>query len=733
MNERPTFSPLWHRVRALKPRLRPHVQITRQHYRGRRWHVVHDPSSNQFYRLSPVAHEFVGLLDGNRSVEEVWNISLGTHGDHAPTQHEVIELLGQLYNSNLLALDASPETEQLLSRGRERVKRRITQQAIGIMYFKIRLFNPDRILAWIEPILRPLINRWGLLLWVLWVGYGIASVVPHWDSLMASYRDVMAPANWLALAVSFVVVKAIHELGHGVICRRFGGHVPEFGFMLLVMFPSPYVDASATWAFPSKYRRMAVGAGGMLFELAVAAAAALVWIDSLSGGSALVRQLAFNAMFTASVSTILFNANPLMRFDGYYILSDLIEVPNLMQRSGKMLQHLVQRFVLRLESSRSPSNSPAERAILIVYGIASMAYRIFLFFAITLYVMGQFFGLGVFLAAWTAAAWFILPAGKLVHWLATSPQLGEKRKRSIALLGSSVLASALLLGAVPFPDHRRASGVVESLSRTGVAFGTDGFIVAAHVRPGDAVRAGDPLVTLESADLTARLREAQGQLVEYESRERQYSALPDTEGIAISLRQHVGSLRGLIDEVNRRIAELVVRAPHDGVVVVGVAGSDPQTLVGMFVRRGQLLCEVVDTTRVRVAAPLDSAKAQALLLAGPGRTGVRLRPLSEPDTLLTAAAFRLRPAGDRLLPHPSLGFAGGGAIETEPADRLGLASKTPRFTLEAEDVHPVDAPKSPWAALPGERVALRFTLPARPLLDQWIQRLRQIIQERVHL
>lgn len=158
MAERPTFSPFWHRVRSMKPRLRPHVQITRQFYRGRRWHVVRDPSSNQFYRLNPIAHEFVGLFDGTRTVEEIWKIVLERHGDAAPTQGESIQLISQLYNSNLLSADVSPETEQLLRRGRERTKQKAAQQAIGIMYFKIRVFNPDRYLAWLEPILRPVLN-----------------------------------------------------------------------------------------------------------------------------------------------------------------------------------------------------------------------------------------------------------------------------------------------------------------------------------------------------------------------------------------------------------------------------------------------------------------------------------------------------------------------------------------------------------------------------------------------
>src|SRR5688572_15490179 len=166
MSDRPTFSPFWHRVRAMRPRLRPHVQITRQHYRGRRWHVVHDPATNQFYRLNPIAHEFIGLLDGSRTVEDVWKVSLDRHGDSAPTQNEVIQLLSQMYQSNLLSGDVPPETEQLLQRGRRRLKQKAIQQALGLMYLRIRLFNPDAILTWIEPILRPLLNRWGFLAWL---------------------------------------------------------------------------------------------------------------------------------------------------------------------------------------------------------------------------------------------------------------------------------------------------------------------------------------------------------------------------------------------------------------------------------------------------------------------------------------------------------------------------------------------------------------------------------------
>ncbi|MFA6043958.1 MAG: PqqD family peptide modification chaperone [Phycisphaerales bacterium] len=357
MAERSTFSPFWHRVRVMKPRLRPHVQITRQHYRGRRWHVVHDPSSNQFYRLNPVAHEFLGMLDGHRTVEEVWQFAITKHADDALTQNEVIQLLSQLFGSNLLTADIPPETEQLLRRGRERMGKRFQQQAIGLMYFRVKLFNPDRILSWLLPIFRPLLSRAGLVLWAVWVLAGIVAISGHLEDFFSQVGNAVAPSNWGLMAVVFVGIKLWHETGHGLICKRFGGRVPEFGAMMLVMIPAPYVDASTAWTFKSRWQRALVGAGGMIFELAVAAGAAFAWINTPDGS--LAHQVSYNIIFTAGLATVLFNANPLMKFDGYYILSDLLEIPNLMQRSTSMLTFLASGIS---SAARTRSPRPAARA-----------------------------------------------------------------------------------------------------------------------------------------------------------------------------------------------------------------------------------------------------------------------------------------------------------------------------------------------------------------------------------
>ncbi len=723
----------------MKPRLRPHCQITRQHYRGRRWHVVHDPTSNQFYRLSPIAHEFVAMLDGHRTVEEAWSISLQTHGDSAPTQHEVIELLSQMYNTNLLSVDATPETEQLLRRGRDRIRRRVQQQAIGIMYFKLRLFNPDRYLTWLEPILRPVLNRWGLLAWAAFLIAALWNVLPRWGEMQTAFAETVAPSNWLWLALVFVVIKAIHETGHGVICKRFGGQVPEFGVMLLVLFPAPYVDASACWAFPSKWRRIAVGAGGMIFELFVASIAAFVWLGTGGGegGGRLVNQLAFNAMFTASVSTVLFNANPLMRFDGYYILSDLLEVPNLMQRSMRMLSHLCQVFIYRVRESRPPSTDPAEALILVVFGIVALAYRIFLFFAITLYVMGQMFAIGFVLAVWTAAAWFILPLGKFVHWLATSERLGDSRGRAILTTLALAAAGVLIFGIIPLPDRRRADGVVESAVRAGVFFVADGFILEAHKGVGERVEKGEPIVTCDNPHLRSALARAEAQLVELEHMERQLTAT-NVAGAQVA-RERIAIMRHAIETVLRyRIDGLIVRAPHAGVVVPGPDGVDPRSVVGAFVQRGRILCEVIDPDSVRIAATLSTAQAAPLNELGSGKYRAEVRPLSAPARVYSAQEPRLIPGAQTRLPHASLGYLGGGTMQTDPQDPRGLSLRSPQFTLYLDRIATADgeplngAPKpGAWVPRPGERVALRFTLPSKPLLSQWLDRLRRLIQGRV--
>lgn len=723
-NERPTFSPFWHRVRASKPRLRPHVQITRQRYRGRRWHVVHDPTSNQFYRLNPIAFDFVSLLDGTRTVDDAWKISLSKFGDNSPTQNEIIQLISQLYSSNLLSVDTTPETEQLLSRGRDRLRRKFAAQAIGIMYFKIKLINPDRILTALEPLFRPFINIYGLLAWIVLVlsaAYAITNS-GKWSQFLDGIDTYFNPGNWGLILVAFVVTKLWHELGHGIICKRYGGQVPEFGTMLLVLIPSPYVDASACWAFPNKWHRMAVGGGGMLFEWVLASIATFIWVNSDPGTT---QQIAYNVMFTSSVSTVLFNANPLMRFDGYYMLSDLLEVPNLAQRSNKMLMYYFQKYIYRLRNVTPPSTLPGEVAILTIYGILSGIYRVFLFFSITLYILGKAFALGVILAVWTAASWFLIPTGKFIHWLATNPAHNDRRFRSIGISLAMIAAFLIVVGWIPMPDRRRGVGVVESAHRTGVFFKADGFVVTNHKHIGQRVAKGDPIVTLINPELVQQEESLNADIAEMRVQERLAIQQSEPAGAEIARERLSVSIEQL-DEIRARIESLTVRAPQDGVIV----SRDPEHMLGAYVKRGDPLCEIVDTESVHISAVMDQRQAGWLADLPPDQYTVQLRTISNVETIFDGKDPKFPGAGQNVLPSRALGFEGGGQFETQKDDRSGRISKRPIFPVE---IQPTDTEALLRTTLPGARVHVRFTLQDRPWLQQWWERLEREVRGRVKL
>src|SRR5689334_7424796 len=385
---RPTFSESWYRVKSLRAKLRAGAQISRQFYRGERWYVVRDPAGNQFHRLSDPAYRFVALLDGSRSVQEAWDLCGGQLEDDAPTQPEVIQILSHLYSANLIDADITPDSTILLRRHKQQTKKKMQGRLMNMLFPRIPMWDPDRFLrAWMA-VCRMAFSKFGAFVWLAVVISAIVLVAPksnepgHSLTTVAQHSiDVRNnPVNLILLYGVFVIVKFLHELGHAFSCRRFGGECHELGVMFLVFIPTPYVDASTAWAFPNKWHRIFVGAGGMIVELFIASIAAFIWV-SVGDIHSITAQLAFNAMLIASVTTVIFNANPLLRYDGYYILSDYLEIPNLRQKSTEYTLGLIKRYVFRIKLTQ-PLPPPLQRFWLFTYAITSSIYCAFVGFVI---------------------------------------------------------------------------------------------------------------------------------------------------------------------------------------------------------------------------------------------------------------------------------------------------------------------------------------------------------------
>ncbi len=340
------LSPLWYRVAGLRPRLKPHLRLHRHHYRGQLWFVLHDPGSGRSHRFTPGARLVLNGMDGQHSIAQLWDAAQRRLGEGAPTQDELIGLLGQLHHADLMQCDVTPDAAELFQRGRDQSRAKARQSFANPIALKIPLFDPHRLIDALLPLLRPLWNRWGALLWLAIVATGGTLAAMHAEELAADVSDrVLAVDNLVLLGLLFPLVKLLHELGHGIATRMRGGEVHEIGVMLLVLMPVPYVDASSASTFRSRWHRALVGFAGMGVELLLASLAMGVWLLVEPG---LLRALAFNTLLVAGVSTLVFNGNPLLRYDGYYILADLLEMPNLAQRANRYVGHLVERFAFGL-------------------------------------------------------------------------------------------------------------------------------------------------------------------------------------------------------------------------------------------------------------------------------------------------------------------------------------------------------------------------------------------------
>ncbi|HKY31469.1 MAG TPA: hypothetical protein VJV23_02950 [Candidatus Polarisedimenticolia bacterium] len=710
------FSPSWYRVADLKPRLRGHTRVRRHDYRGEVWYVLEDMAKGRFYRFPPSVYHVLGRMDGQRTVQELWEASVSQLGDDAPTQTEVVQLLSQLHTADIMICDVPPDTSELLRRSRKMERARLSQTLRSPFAIRIPLIDPERFLtATLGPI-RPLIGPLGALLWLGVVASAAVLAAVHWTDLTENVMDrVVSAENLLLIWLIFPLVKALHEFGHGYFLKAWGGECHEMGIMLLVFTPVPYVDASAAAEFRERHRRALVGAAGILVELFVASLALFAWLGLEPG---VMRTLAFNTLLIGSVSTVLFNANPLLRFDGYYILSDLLEIPNLAQRGMAYLGYVVKRHVLGMRHLTEPHTAPGERFWFVVFTIASFIYRAFIYTAIALFIAGKFFVIGVLLAIWAVFSMVVLPAAKGLWFLVASPHLRDRRPRAVALAAAAAGVVAMALFVAPFPSWTRTEGVVWIPDESLVRAGTNGFVRDVLVPPDTRVTAGQPLVACEDPLLDANERILVARLAEMESR-RDVAFTTDQVQTRI-LDEEISSVREELRRARERTTDLIIRSPAEGVFVLPGAPDLP----GRHLKQGDLIGYVVDVEQPLIRAVVPQSSID--LVRGRLRK-VEVRLTERLGEIFPADVVREVPGGSERLPSTVLGSGGGGAIAVNPMDerKTQTFEKLFQFDLRlARRLQPV------WF---GGRVYVRFDHGTEPVGWQLYRSARQMFLRRFNV
>jgi putative peptide zinc metalloprotease protein len=703
----------WCRVVGLRPALRPHARIRRHVLRGDRWYVIQDRATGRNHRFSPAAHLVVSLMDGERTVEAIHDLACEQLGEESLTQDEMIRLLAQLHQCDVLRGDVSPDLEEIAARSRFHGRRRILQSVLNPLAVRLPLVDPDRFLSATLPLVRPLFSWAGLALFVLVTGTAAVLAAMHWSELTRDVADrVLATESLLLLAITYPFVKALHELGHGYAAKVRGAEVHEIGIMFLVFMPVPYVDASATGSLSDKWHRALVGSAGIAVELLLAACALFLWLEVEPG---LVKAFAFNVMVIGGVSTFLFNGNPLLRFDGYYVLSDLIEIPNLGTRSTRYLGYLVQRYLFGVDAAASPVTARGEAGWFLFYGIASFLYRVFIMATIVLFVASEFPVVGVVLGAWAVVLLFVWPLAKALRFLFASPMLRARRGRAVAVTAAMAASVATVLAGVPVPYGTVTEGVVWAGRDSVVHAGTDGVFDELLVPPDTVVAAGQPLARMRDPLLSARVRVVAAELEELRLRHTALKVMNAVEARVVAEKiRHAEAELALGRERER---EMTVRSPADGRLLVG----EPEDLVGRFLHKGQSMGYVAD---LRAPTVLVVVPHSAIDLVRDRTRDVRVRFADRFDEVLPASVVRELPFVTEQVPTLALTTLGGGELAVDPSDPSGRKTLEAQYQLELEVAVPHDV------AGMGSRAYVRFGHGSEPLGRQLYRQVRQLFLRR---
>lgn len=709
----------WHAVRFLRPRLREGVQALHRRLRGRNWVLLLDPVTQRFHRVTPPVWQVLSLLDGRRTLDEVWDAACAAaveDGDgEAISQHELVQLMGALYAQDLLQTQVSPDAEEVLERYRKRRRQQFKQSWLNPMSLRLPLLYPDRWFARQQGLAEAMF-RWPVaLLWLAWVAPAAVLAWQHWDALTSNLSDrVLSASNLLLLWVTYPLVKAVHEWAHGLAVKAGGGTVREIGLMFIVFTPVPYVDATASYRFPSKWARAGVAAAGILAELAIGAGAMYVWLAAESG---LVTAIAFNVILIAGVSTLLVNGNPLMRYDGYFVATDLLELPNLAQRATAYWAYLFDRWFVGAREAQLPVGLPEgpegrrERLILLFYGAIAPLYRLFITVTLIWFVASEYLLVGAIMAIWASWTAFVMPVWKGWKHLREGPGLVRRRDTALWRTAAALVGLAALLGMVPAPFHSVHQAVVWLPDEAIVRAEASGTVSDAAPAPGSAVVPGQVLLRLDDPRQTAELAVAAAAVAQAEAQLRQ--AEVDEPARAGPLRAELAARRARLAESERRQQALTVAASAAGRWVPAAATELP----GRFVKRGEVLGYVVGgpSARVRTAVAQED-----LDLIRSRMQAVQVRLGQDLSAVVPAEVRRQVPGGEYELVSAALGTSGGGEIAVDPQQPGGTKALRRVFDIELQLARP------PEAAVFGDRAWVRFDLGHAPLAWQGWLRLRQV-------
>src|SRR5262245_49586391 len=448
------------RRKRVRIRLRADLAIEPQKYEGKTFFVLKDPVSLRYYRLKDNEHFLLQFLDGRQTLEDAQK---AYEKQFRPDRLRLEDLEGfaqQLLTAGLAQNESPRAGKQLFDRRKKRKRSEWMQTLTNILYIKIPVIDPDAILKGMLRYCGWIFSAWFFALSVAFMLAAVLLVATHFETFrrkLPDYHEFFSFKTVVYLWVALGVVKVIHEFGHGLSCKVFGGEVHEMGALFLCFSPALYCNVSDAWVLPNKWHRIIISAAGIYVELVIAAAATFVWWNTPA--QPFVNNMSLSLMVVCSVSTVVFNANPLMRYDGYYVLADWLEIPNLREKSNRFLQNLVLDKCLGIEVPPEEYMELWRKILFLTYAVVSYVYRWVVTFSILFFfysflrphkleVVGNLLTLA---AIGSMTVWPAYRLGRNIHRRGRLPDMKQGR---VIVSGIALAAVVLFACFVPLPISR---------------------------------------------------------------------------------------------------------------------------------------------------------------------------------------------------------------------------------------------------------------------------------------
>lgn len=631
--------------------LRDDLVFHLQQYQGEPCYLVEDEVNSKFFRVGISEYNFASSLDGSITVGQAIAANATQMGSDAITEQEAISVCKWLIDSGLASTGASRSSGRLIdSYNQTAAQKQIAQ--LNPLTPKFPLFNPDTMLWRMNVAVGWLFSPLMGLVWMAVVVAGVFQIWSNWELVCSDGWTVFSADNWFWFGLTWIGLKLIHELAHGVACKRFDGEVRQAGIVLILLIPLPFVDVTSSWRFGSKWRRIFVAAAGMYAELFIAAVAAIVWSYADIGP---LKQHAFNVMLAGSLTTLLFNANPLMRFDGYYMLSDWLEMPNLGTHGQQWSKWLGKKYYLGLEASQ-PQWPERKTWIVATYAVLALAWKVLICIGLTLAAERLIFGAGIALAIFAICLWVVWPLLKLLKFVFFGPEIGEKPNA----IRFSCLTAALIAGLwaianfMPWYSQVVAPAVVEFKQQSDIRPTTGGFLAEIYVRPNEVVKSGQVLALMENRELETEIRQLAIERQLTMAKARQYRDGQDLAAFDIE-RETLVSIETRLENRVAQLRELEIKAPQSGIVIA----DDLQSQRNTFLSPGTKLCSIASVAQKEVLGLIAQEDFESFE-AHQGHP-VSIRVWGSGGSI-DATLKQVNPRASVSLPNPALASTAGGSL-----------------------------------------------------------------------